>query len=684
MPRRFLVTAALPYANGPLHIGHLAGAYLPADMFVRYLRLQGEDVVFICGSDEHGVPITLRADREGVSPREIIDRYHGLIRDTFAAFGIAFDYYGRTSSERHHQTAQEFFLTLHRKGVLIQKTEAQLYDELKGMFLPDRYVVGTCPVCGFESAYGDQCERCGSALSPLELKNPRSMLSGSTPVLRQTTHWYLPLGRYQKALEEWIATKTHWKPNVLGQCRSWLEAGLADRAVTRDLSWGVPVPLPGHEGKVLYVWFEAPIGYISATQEWAERIGEPERWKQYWMDPETRIIHFIGKDNIVFHCIIFPAMLMAHEGYTLPDNVPANEFLNLEGQKISTSRNWAVWLHEYLEDFEPDLLRYVLAATMPETKDADFSWRDFQARVNGELADVLGNFIHRTMTFAWRYFGGRVPELRNPAPIDTAALMSLLSYPERIGSLYEDFRFREAVFETLNLARLGNKYFNDTTPWATRNTHPQACANTLYVSLQLCAALAVLLEPVLPFTAERLRRMLRLPEQALRWENASRPLLEPGHELGEPKVLFHKVGEEAIARQLARLHTMTEQAPMNTPSSTAGAVLPPLKTEQISYDEFARLDLRVGTVIEAERVAGTDRLMRLIVDLGLERRQVIAGIAEQYSPEQLLGRKVVVVANLAPRKLRGLESQGMILMAENPDGRLALLSTEAENGAVVR
>lgn len=683
MADRILITAALPYANGPLHIGHLAGAYLPADMFARYQRRRGREVLFICGSDEHGVPITLRADREGVSPREVIDRYHVLIRDTFAAFGIAFDHYSRTSSALHHRVAQEFFLTLHRKGVLRQKTEAQLYDEQKGMFLPDRYVVGTCPVCGFEQAYGDQCERCGSTLSPLELRNPRSMLTGSTPVLRQTTHWYFPLSRYQEALEKWLASKTYWKPNVLGQCRSWLEAGLQDRAVTRDLSWGVPVPLPDHQGKVLYVWFEAPIGYISATQEWAQRIGDPDRWRRYWMDPQTRLVHFIGKDNIVFHCLIFPAMLMAHGGYVLPDNVPANEFLNLEGQKISTSRNWAVWLHEYLEEFEPDLLRYVLAATMPETKDADFSWREFQARVNGELADVLGNFIHRTLTFAARFFEGRVPELREPSPRDTAMLLSLLEYPERIGALYESFRFREAVFETLALARMGNKYFNDTTPWATHTTNPQACANTIFVSLQVCAALAVLLEPVLPFTAERMRRILRLDSGALRWEAASRPLLEPGHRLGEPEVLFRKISDADIERQLARLHAMQQTRQADT-GSASPAQLVPLKSEPISYEEFSRLDLRVGTVLEAERVPKADRLLRLVVDLGLERRQVIAGIAEQYDPEALIGRKVIVVANLAPRKLRGLESQGMILVAENADGRLELLTTEAENGAVVR
>ncbi|ACY48455.1 methionine--tRNA ligase [Rhodothermus marinus] len=692
---RILVTAALPYANGPIHIGHLAGAYLPADLYCRYQRLKGRDVLFICGSDELGVAILMRALEEGTTPQAIVDRYHPMIRDSFARFGMSFDYYGRTTSPVHFETSQDFFRRLDEKGVFKLKTEKQLYDPEAGIFLADRFVRGTCPICGYEDAYGDQCERCGSSLSPTDLINPRSVLSNATPELRETTHWYLPLGDFQPKLEAWIATHPEWKPNVLGQVRSWLQQGLRDRAVTRDIPWGVPVPedvarrhgVPA-EGKVLYVWFDAPIGYISATREWAQQKGDPEAWRRYWQDERTRLIHFIGKDNIVFHCLMFPAMLMAHGEFVLPDNVPANEFLNLEGRKLSTSRGWAVWLHEYLEEFPPDLLRYALATMLPETRDADFSWKEFQQRVNAELADILGNFVHRTLTFAQRFAERRVPPLRNPRSVDEEVLRELATFPERIGSAYEQFRFREAVQETMNLARLGNKYFNDTEPWHTRKTDPQACANTIHVSLQICAALGILMEPVLPFAAARLREMLRLEgvrsstpggEGQLGWDDAARPLLPEGHEIGRPEILFTKIEDEVIERQIARLEARAQQAA----AKTDGPPYAPLKPE-IVYDDFDRLDLRVGRVEKAERVPKSKKLLRLEVDLGFEKRQILAGVAEQMAPEDLEGRRVVVVANLKPRKMMGLESQGMLLMAEDREGRLVPVTAESEPGAVVR
>jgi len=692
---RILVTAALPYANGPIHIGHLAGAYLPADLYCRYQRLKGRDVLFICGSDELGVAILMRALEEGTTPQAIVDRYHPMIRDSFARFGMSFDYYGRTTSPVHFETSQDFFRRLDEKGVFKLKTEKQLYDPEAGIFLADRFVRGTCPICGYEDAYGDQCERCGSSLSPTDLINPRSVLSNATPELRETTHWYLPLGDFQPKLEAWIATHPEWKPNVLGQVRSWLQQGLRDRAVTRDIPWGVPVPEDvarrhgvSAEGKVLYVWFDAPIGYISATREWAQQQGDPEAWRRYWQDERTRLIHFIGKDNIVFHCLMFPAMLMAHGEFVLPDNVPANEFLNLEGRKLSTSRGWAVWLHEYLEEFPPDLLRYALATMLPETRDADFSWKEFQQRVNAELADILGNFVHRTLTFAQRFAEGRVPPLRNARPVDEEVLRELATFPERIGSAYEQFRFREAVQETMNLARLGNKYFNDTEPWHTRKTDPQACANTIHVSLQICAALSILMEPVLPFAAARLREMLRLEgvrpstpggEGKLGWDDAARPLLPEGHEIGRPEILFTKIEDAVIAQQIARLETRAQQAAAKTDKPP----YVPLKPE-IVYDDFDRLDLRVGRVEKAERVPKSKKLLRLEVDLGFEKRQILAGVAEQMAPEDLEGRRVVVVANLKPRKMMGFESQGMLLMAEDREGRLVPVTAESEPGAVVR
>jgi methionyl-tRNA synthetase len=689
---RILVTAALPYANGPIHIGHLAGAYLPADLYCRYQRLKGRDVLFICGSDELGVAILMRALEEGTTPQAIVDRYHPMIQESFARFGMSFDYYGRTTSPVHFETSQDFFRRLDAQGFFKLKTEKQLYDPEAGLFLADRFVRGMCPICGYEDAYGDQCERCGSSLSPTDLINPRSVLSKATPELRQTTHWYLPLGDWQERLEAWIATHPEWKPNVLGQVRSWLQQGLRDRAVTRDIPWGVPVPEDvaqrhgvAAEGKVLYVWFDAPIGYISATREWAQQQGDPELWRRYWQDPRTRLIHFIGKDNIVFHCLMFPAMLMMHGAFVLPDNVPANEFLNLEGKKLSTSRGWAVWLHEYLEEFPPDLLRYALATMLPETRDADFSWKEFQQRVNTELADILGNFVHRTLTFTHRFAEGKVPPLRNPRPVDVEVLAELAAYPERIGTAYEHFRFREAVQETMNLARLGNKYFNDTEPWHTRKTDPQACANTIYVSLQLCAALSILMEPVLPFAAARLRHMLHLegvrsstPERKagiLGWDDAARSLLPEGHAIGNPEILFSKIEDETIDRQIARLEQRSSQ--------TNAAPYAPLKPE-ISYEDFDRLDLRVGVVQKAERVPKSEKLLRLEVDLGFEKRQILAGVAKHWTPEALEGRRVVIVANLQPRRLMGLESQGMLLMAEDREGRLVPVTAETEPGAVVR
>ncbi len=689
-----MVTAALPYANGPVHLGHLAGAYLPADLFSRFQRMKGEDVVFVCGSDEMGVAIMVRARNEGINPQDLVDRYHPMIVDAFAGFGMSFDHYGRTTSPVHAETSQDFFRTLARKDVFALKTEEQLYDPEAGIFLADRFVIGTCPTCGNDNAYGDQCEKCGSTLSPKELINPRSTLSDATPELKETTHFYLPLGDFQGRLDQWIGTHSEWKPNVLGQVRSWLNDGLRDRAITRDVPWGVPVPTDVAQelgidatGKVIYVWFDAPIGYISDTKEWAIKKGDPEAWRPYWQAEDTRLVHFIGKDNIVFHCLMFPAMLMAHGGYTLPENVPANEFLNIEGDKLSTSRNWAVWLHEFLEDFEPDLLRYALATTLPETKDADFNWTEFQTRVNSELADVLGNFVNRTLTFAARFADGKVPALVNPSAADTAALDELATFPDRIGSAYDAYRNREAVFETMALARLGNKYFNDTEPWHTRKSDPQACANTIHVSLQICAALAVLMEPVLPFSAAKLRTMLNLSgvrsslpdgdQGSIAWQDAGTSLLVDGLELGEPGILFTKIDDDVIEAQKAKLG-----APEGEPAEES-APFEPLK-ELIQYDDFAKLDLRMGTIIAAEELPKSKKLVRTEVDLGFETRQILAGIKEHFAPEDLIGKRVAVVANLAPRKMMGLESQGMILMAEDREGALFLMQSDGENGSVIR
>jgi methionyl-tRNA synthetase len=700
---RLLVTAALPYANGPIHIGHLAGAYLPADLFVRYQRLKGEDVAFICGSDEMGVAILMRAIREDRTPEDIVDTYHPQIRDNFDRFGMSFDYYGRTSSDLHQETTQDFFRVLDEQDVFKLKTEEQLYDPEAEMFLADRFVTGACPVCGFEEAYGDQCEQCGSSLSPTELGEPKSTLTDATPELKETTHWYLPLGDLQPDLEDWIDTHPEWKNNVRGQIQSWFDDGLKDRAITRDVPWGVPVPADvaerhglDAEGKVIYVWFDAPIGYISATKEWAIEEGAPTKWKAYWQDEDTRLVHFIGKDNIVFHCLMFPSMLMRHGDYILPDNVPANEFLNLEGEKLSTSRGWAVWLHEYLDDFGdergPDLLRYALATTLPETKDADFSWEGFQRRVNGELADVLGNFVNRTLTFAHRYFDGEVPPLEDPSEADREVLDALAEAPEAVGHAYENYRMREAVFETMDLARTGNKYFNDTEPWHTRDADPQACANTIHLSLQLCASLSLLFEPVIPDAAERLRSMLRLPTvrtstpdddpaDALGWADAAEPLLPAGHTLGEPDILFEKIEDDVIEAQVETLRTRAAQrSDSQSDSDMAHADL----KDNIDFDDFTKLDLRVGTVTTAEPVPDADKLLRLEVDLGFEERQILAGVAEQMAPDEVEGLKVVVVANMAPKEMFGLQSEGMVLMAEEGDGTFVPVSADADNGSVVR
>ncbi len=691
-PTRILVTSALPYANGPLHLGHLAGAYLPADIFVRYHRLRGDDIVYICGSDEHGAAIVKRALVDGVTPQEIVDRYHAMAEKDFRAFGMSFDHYGRTSSPVHADQSRSMFRVLADRGAFVMKTEQQMYDPKAQLFLADRFVMGTCPVCGHPDAYGDQCENCGTALSPSELKDPRSTVSDATPELREVTHWFLPMGAHQEKLEAWIGTKAHWKPNVLGQVKSWFKAGLSDRAMTRDLPWGVPVPEDvakaagvNPEGKVLYVWFDAPIGYISATREWAEKVGEPERWKTYWQDEGTRLLHFIGKDNIVFHTLSFPLMLMLHGEFVVPENVPANEFLNLEGQKLSTSRGWAVWLGEALEAFPADYLRYSLCRSLPETKDADFTWGDFQAHINNELADNFGNFCNRSIQFATKYLGGKVPPLKDPDAPEQAVFAELSTFPKRIGDLIDASRMRDAIQELMELGRVGNKYFNDAEPWATRKTDPQRCDNTIHVSLQVCASLSILIEPFLPHTAEKLRSILRLEgvrgsspggAGALGWEDAGRPLLEAGHALGEPEILVEKLDDERIAAQRKLLEDRAAA------SSAVAAPFAPVK-DTIVYDDFAKLDLRVGHVLEAERVKKSKKLIKCQVDLGFETRQILAGVAEHLAVDDLIGKKVIVVANLAPRKMVGLESEGMLLMAEDREGKLVSLTVDSEPGSTV-
>jgi methionyl-tRNA synthetase len=664
VPERYTVTAALPYANGPVHIGHLAGVYLPADIYVRYLRSAGRDVKFICGSDEHGVPITIRAQKEGVTPQQVVDKYHALIRDSFKDFNVSFDVYSRTSSSTHAEVSSGFFTKLNDEGKFIEQTTQQYFDEKAQQFLADRYIVGTCPNCGNENAYGDQCERCGTSLSPTELINPRSMLSGAQPILRDTKHWFLPLDQYESWLREWIIEghKNDWKTNVYGQCKSWIDQGLHPRAVTRDLDWGVPVPVPGAEGKVLYVWFDAPIGYISATKE-----AFPDEWELYWKDAGSKLVHFIGKDNIVFHCIIFPTMLKAHGEFILPDNVPANEFLNLEGDKISTSRNWAVWLHEYLTDFpgQADVLRYVLCANAPETKDNDFTWKDFQARNNNELVATLGNFVNRAAVLTHKFFEGRVPELGELTAIDQDTFAQLAEFPAKIGELIENYRFRDALAEVINLARLGNKYLAETQPWHLIKTDAARTGTVLHVSLQIAAALAPLLEPFLPESAQKLATMLNLELGG--WASAGRSnALAAGHQLREAALLFGKIEDAVVETQVQKLlDTKKENQLANTPVAPAKA--------DISFDDFGQMDLRIGTITAAEKVAKTKKLLKLTVDLGLEERTIVSGIAEHFIPEALIGQQVQVLLNLAPREIKGIQSQGMLLMAENADGSLALM-----------
>ncbi len=684
--KRYTVTSALPYANGPIHIGHLAGVYVPADIYVRYLRMKGEDVVFIGGSDEHGVPITIKARQEGVSPQEIVDRYHTIIKDSFQEFGISFDVYSRTSAPIHHQTASDFFLKLYEKGVFIEKTSMQYYDVEAKHFLADRYITGTCPHCNFERAYGDQCESCGTSLSPQDLINPRSALSGNVPVLKETKHWYLPLDQDEEWLRQWIVEghKNDWKTNVYGQCKSWIDQGLQARAVTRDLDWGVKVPIEGADGKVLYVWFDAPIGYISATKEWSEKTGKD--WEPYWKSNDSKLVHFIGKDNIVFHCIIFPAMLKSEGSYILPDNVPANEFLNLENDKISTSRNWAVWLHEYLNDFpgKQDVLRYVLTANAPETKDNDFTWKDFQSRNNNELLAVYGNFVNRTLVLTHKYFDGIVPEMTDLTEKDQETLNLMNSYPDRIATAIELYRFREALSELMNLARLGNKYLTENEPWKIFKTDPKRVKTILAVSLQIAAKLMVLSEPFLPFSASKLTKMMRL--NGLNWSQSKQTVLvAAGHELGEVDYLFEKIDDEAIDFQIQKL-LATKKANQEAAESTPEEPSYPAQKESIAYDDFAKLDLRTGTIIAAEAMPKAKKLLKLTVDTGLDQRTVVSGIAEHYQPENIIGQKVVMLINLLPRELRGVSSQGMILMAENSAGKLCFVSPDEafHNGSEVK
>ncbi|MDR1859886.1 MAG: methionine--tRNA ligase [Bacteroidales bacterium] len=673
MYKRTLITSALPYANGPVHIGHLAGVYVPADIFARYLRLKNEDVIFIGGSDEHGVPITIRAEKEGVTPQDVVDKYHHIIKESFRRFGISFDIYSRTTAPEHHRTASEFFRTLYDKGVFVEKTAEQYYDEQNGRFLADRYIVGTCPKCGFDQAYGDQCEKCGTSLSPTELINPRSKLSGATPVMKPTKHWYLPLEKYENWLKQWILEEhKEWKTNVYGQCKSWLDNGLQPRAVTRDLDWGIPVPVDGADGKVLYVWFDAPIGYISATKELT-----PD-WEKYWKDPDCRMVHFIGKDNIVFHCIIFPVMLKAEGTYILPDNVPANEFLNLEGDKISTSHNWAIWLHEYLEEFpgKEDVLKYVLTANAPETKDNDFTWKDFQARNNNELVAILGNFVNRALVLTHKYYDGITPEPQQLTDIDRNTLQEIAVLKGEVERSIDSYRFREALKSAMDMARLGNKYLADEEPWKVIKTDPARVQTVLYVSLQIVGNLTVIIEPFLPFSMEKLRRMINLEKQE--WTTIGSILLPAGHRLNQPELLFEKIEDDVIERQISKLKATKAD-------NTAAPDVAPAKAP-VSFDDFDRLDIRVGTIVAAEAVPKTDKLLKLTVDTGLDRRTVVSGIAKWHSPDAIVGKQVALLVNLEPRKLRGIESQGMLLMAEDASGalRFVIPDTAVTNGATVK
>ena len=734
--KRTLVTCALPYANGPVHIGHLAGVYVPADIYVRYLRMRGKDVLFICGSDEHGVPITIKARANGVTPQDIVDKYHGIIKDSFMRLGINFDIYSRTTSKVHHKNASEFFRELYDKGKFITKESEQYYDPEAKTFLADRYIVGTCPKCGNPNAYGDQCEKCGSTLSPEELIDPKSKLSGAQPIKKKTSHWYLPLDQYEPWLREWILENhKEWRTNVYGQCKSWLDGGLQPRAVSRDLDWGVPVPVDGAEGKVLYVWFDAPIGYISNTQELL-----PNSWEKWWKDEDTRLIHFIGKDNIVFHCIVFPSMLKARSGYILPDNVPSNEFLNLESDKISTSRNWAVWLNEYVDDFpgQEDVLRYVLCANAPETKDNDFTWKDFQQRNNSELVAILGNFVNRAVVLTQKYFGGKVPANLKPEAIDAETLAQIPEFRKSLEANLEGFHFREALKDAMNIARIGNKYISDTEPWKVAKTDMDRTASILYTSLQICASLAIAFEPFTPFSAEKLRGILNVGLDAgkdhragegeptvnffkpgesralhtsstiavqpdhgcpadivfpihkpvFKWDDLGKAdLLPVGHQLGEAVLLFSKVEDSVIEAQIAKLNATkeaNEAAAKAAAAEEAAHKVEPQKPE-VTFDDFGAMDIRTATVLEAERVPKTDKLLKLTIDTGIDKRTIVSGIAEYYSPEDMLGKQICILANLKPRVIRGIESKGMILMAKQGDGSMRFVTPQeaVANGAAI-
>ena len=683
-----MITAALPYANGPVHIGHLAGCYLPADIYVRYLRLKGEDVLFICGSDEHGVPITIKAKTLGISPQEVVDKYDGIMKHAFAEFGISFDHYSRTSSKVHHETASEFFSTLYKKGKFTEQVTKQYYDEEQKQFLADRYIEGTCPNCGNERAYGDQCERCGTSLNPTDLINPKSKLSGNPPILKETKHWFLPLNEYASDLRKWILEDhaKDWKSNVLGQCKSWIDSGdgLQPRAMTRDLDWGVPVPLPNSEGKVLYVWFDAPIGYISATKEYfASKKGQEEDWKKYWQDKDSRLVHFIGKDNIVFHCIIFPAILKAHGDYILPDNVPANEFLNLEGDKISTSRNWAVWLHEYLKEFpnKQDELRFVLTSIAPETKDSEFTWKDYQARVNNELVAIFANFVNRVLVLSQKFYEGVVPAAGELSSIDQEVLASVTNSGKLIGEHIAAFKLRDALSELINLARSGNKYLADTEPWKLVKTDEARVRTIMKISLEITAQLAVYSNPFLPFTSEKIYGMLALKPLKCSNEKPGE-LLNAGHQLGEAKLLFEKIEDALVEAQIAKLHKPNSTG---TVAASSNAAMP--VKAMTTFDEFSKMDIRVGTILAAELVPKTDKLLKLLIDTGIDQRTVVSGIAANFSPDKIIGQKVSILVNLAPRKIKGIESQGMILMAENAQGELdfvAPLKDQINPGSVIR
>ena len=676
MSKRKMITAALPYANGPVHIGHLAGVYIPADVYARFQRMAGQEVAFICGSDEHGIPITIRAKKEGITPQDVVDKYHEIIKKSFADLGISFDEYSRTTSKKHYEVSQEFFLNLYNKGKFEEEISEQFFDEQAGEFLADRYIVGTCPKCSNENAYGDQCEKCGSTLSPTELINPKSMLSGNTPILKETKNWYLPLNEYENFLNEWIIQghQDDWKPNVYGQVKSWLNDGLKPRAMTRDLNWGVPVPLPNAEGKVLYVWFDAPIGYISFTQEWAEKNGK--NWKDFWQNEETDLIHFIGKDNIVFHCIIFPSMMKAHGDYIMPKNVPAFEFLNLENDKISTSRNWAVWAHEYVEDFpdQQDALRYALLSSAPETKDNNFTWKDFQTKNNSELVGIFGNFINRVTVLTQKYYNGIVPQPNEFEQVDKDLYHEMQQIPEKIGKNLDEFRFRDALTEMMNLARLGNKYLADEEPWKVIKDNPERVKTQMFCALQVAGALAYLCEPFLPFTSQKMKSGLNLGNKNW-YEVLNTPPIPTEHQINEMPLLFSKIEDDVIEAQIKKL----ENTKINNQKTNPNAN--PMK-EQISFDDFTKIDLRTATILEAEKVEKADKLLKLKVDTGVDVRTVVSGIAESFSPEEIIGKQVMILLNLAPRKIRGIESQGMLLLTTKPDGKLSFVTPDekVENG----